>query len=96
MRRKVTSIRLSSEEIAALKKKAEVCGMRYTRWCREVALGYTPRCTADVHTVQQLRMLGHNLNQLTKLGHLGQLGPEAPEDLRQIRAALDRLVEALR
>lgn len=95
MPRKVTSIRLSQEELASIKEKAKACGMTTSGWCRKVSVGYTPKCLTDVNTEKQVRMVGHNLNQLTRLAHLGQLGPEAIEELAQIRASIDLLLGAL-
>lgn len=95
MRRRVTSIRLSEGEIAEVKEKAKVCGKRYTTWCREVVLGDHPRSSVELDFVRQLRLLGHNVNQLTRLAHLGQLGVGSAEELRQIRAALEQMAEVL-
>ncbi len=95
MRRKVTAIRLSEEEIALLKERAKVCGMSTSRYTREVSLGCTPRSCVELDFVRQLRLVGHNVNQLTRLAHLGQLGPNAAEELRQIRASIDLLMGAI-
>lgn len=93
--RRPTAIRLSVEERDALRAKAAACGMSASAWCRSVSLGGTPRCTAGEATVRQLKMIGHNLNQLAKLAHQGQLGPDAAEELRQLRASLDLLLRVM-
>lgn len=95
MPRKATSIRLSDDELAVLRDRAAQCGMTPSAWCRMVSLDQVPRCTSDQETVRQLRLIGHNLNQLTKLAHQGQFDEVAAEDLKRVRKGIDLLLETL-
>lgn len=76
MRTSTIGVRVSAEEYAALRAKAEQMGMPPAQWLREAALSRRlpspPVPAINREQYAELARLSANLNQLTRLANSGQ------------------------
>ena len=92
-------VRVSAEEYAALRAKAEQMGMSPAQWLREAALTRrlpsSPVPPINREQYAELARLTANLNQLTRLANEGQAVVIAEALLQRLGAEVSRLRLAL-
>ncbi|MGB5877300.1 MAG: plasmid mobilization relaxosome protein MobC [Psychrobacter nivimaris] len=90
-RTKEIAIRVTEDELAALKKRQQ--GTTMAGWMRDLGLGVTPMKPADPELVRALGRIGSNLNQLTKHVNINeQVDANVLEQIKAIRASIDALL----
>ncbi len=91
----IVSVRMSPDELCAMRKRADDCGKCLSTYMRIVALGSIPRARPrriEERAVYQLGKIGNNLNQLAKVANsTGRIG-----DVRRLEQALRELLDAVR
>jgi hypothetical protein len=68
----IVSVRMSPDELSAMRKRADDCGKCLSTYIRIVALGSIPRARPrriEEKAVYQLGKIGNNLNQLAKVAN---------------------------
>ncbi len=91
-RTKEIAIRVTEDELAALKKRQQ--GTTMAGWMRDLGLGVTPMKPADPELVRALGRIGSNLNQVTKHVNIDkQLDGNVLEQIKAIRASIDALLD---
>ncbi|MGO2735217.1 MULTISPECIES: plasmid mobilization protein [Psychrobacter] len=90
-RTKEIAIRVTEDELAALKKRQQ--GTTMAGWMRDLGLGVTPMKPADPELVRALGRIGSNLNQLTKHVNINeQVDANVLEQIKAIRTSIDALL----
>lgn len=91
----IVSVRMSPDELRAMRKRADDCGKCLSTYMRIVALGSIPRARprrVEQEAVYQLGKIGNNLNQLAKVANsTGRLG-----EAHRLQRVLAELLEAVR
>lgn len=99
VRTSTIGVRVSAEEYAALRAKAEQMGMTPAQWLREGALSRRlpspPVPAINREQYAELARLAANLNQLTRLANEGQPVVIAEALLQRLSAEVSRLRLAL-
>ena len=91
-RTKEIAIRVTEDELAALKKRQQ--GTTMAGWMRDLGLGVTPMKPADPELVRALGRIGSNLNQVTKHVNIDKtLDENVLEQIKDIRASIDALLD---
>ena len=91
-RTKEIAIRVTEDELAALKKRQQ--GTTMAGWMRDLGLGVTPMKPADPQLVRALGRIGSNLNQVTKHVNIDKtLDENVLEQIKDIRASIDALLD---
>jgi uncharacterized protein (DUF1778 family) len=90
-------VRLTDEEMAAIRAAAQAAGLRVSEFIRRAALDrkivVRQESAYGVSLAHQLRHLGINLNQLTKLAHVnGEFPRDLDSALRKVELLLDRII----
>lgn len=68
------SIRISSDDLAALKSNADKAGLSDSEYVTACCLGKQMIVIDDLkEIIRQLKAIGNNLNQLTILAHMGRI-----------------------
>lgn len=68
------SIRISSDDLAALKSNADKAGLSDSEYVTACCLGKQMIVIDDLkEIIRQLKAIGNNLNQLTTLAHMGRV-----------------------
>lgn len=99
MRTSTIGVRVSAEEYAALRAKAEQMGMTPAQWLREAALSRrlpsppVPAINRDQY--RELARLAGNINQLAHAANSGQPVTVAGEMLERLAGEVGRLRLAL-
>lgn len=92
------SIRISSEELDTIKRKANQARMSQSDYVTRCCLGRQVIVIEDLKEVaRQLRAIGNNLNRLTVLANMGRVSvtnlDTAVQELANISAALREIQE---
>lgn len=91
----IVSVRMSPDELRAIRARADDCGKCLSTYMRIVALGSIPRARPrriEEKAVYQLGKIGNNLNQLAKVANsTGRVS-----DARHLEEVLDGLLDAVR
>ena len=99
MRASTIGVRVSADEYAALRAKAEQMGMTPAQWLREAALSRRlpspPVPAINREQYAELARLSANLNQLAKLANSGQPVAVADAFLQRLAGEVGRLRLAL-
>ena len=99
VRASTIGVRVSAEEYAALRARAEQMGMTPARWLREAALSRRlpspPVPPINREQYAELARLAANLNQLTRLANEGRPVTVADALLQQLAGEVRRLRLAL-
>ena len=91
-RTKEIAIRVTEDELAALKKRQQ--GTTMAGWMRGLGLGVTPMKPADPELVRALGRIGSNLNQVTKHVNIDKaLDENVLEQIKAIRVSIDALLD---
>lgn len=95
------SIRISSDDLEAIKRKAKQARMSQSDYVTRCCLGRQVVVIEDLKDVlKQLRAIGNNLNQLTVLSNMGRIGTvgleRTADNLADVSAALRQLQERRR
>ena len=95
------SIRISSDDLEAIKRKAKQARMSQSDYVTCCCLGRQVVVIEDLKDVlKQLRAIGNNLNQLTVLSNMGRIGTvgleRTADNLADVSAALRQLQERRR
>jgi hypothetical protein len=99
VRTSTIGVRVSADEYAALRAKAEQMGMTPAQWLREAALSrrlpLPPVPAINREQYAELARLSANLNQLAKLANSGQPVAVADALLQRLAGEVGRLRLAL-
>ena len=92
------SIRISSNDLEAIKQKAKQAKMSQSDYVTRCCLGRQVVVIEDLKDVlKQLRAIGNNLNQLTMLSNMGRIGTvgldHTANELAAVSAALRQIQE---
>ncbi len=91
----IVSVRMSPDELRAIRARADDCGKCLSTYMRIVALGSIPRARPrriEEKAVYQLGKIGNNLNQLAKVANAtGRI-----DTTSQLNLTLARLLDAVR
>ena len=91
----IVSVRMSPDELGAIRQRAHDCGKCLSTYMRIVALGSIPRARPrriEQEAVYQLGRIGNNLNQLARVANsTGQI-----RQVRSLEQALEELLDAVR
>lgn len=82
-------IRMSPEEIEAVRGLARAAGVPLARYARSAALGLrvqVPRPAIDVQTAAELGRIGNVLNQAVRLAHSGRTPGWPADELARLHA----------
>ena len=91
-RTKEIAIRVTEDELAALKKRQQ--GTTMAGWMRGLGLGVTPMKPADPELVRALGSIGSNLNQVTKHVNINkQVDENVLEQITAIRSLINALLD---
>lgn len=95
------SIRISSDDLAALKSNADKAGVSDSEYVTACCLGKQMIVVEDLkELIRQLKAIGNNLNQLTMLAHMGRIQTvhldRCAEELCQISKGLQAIQERKR
>jgi hypothetical protein len=90
-------VRLSDEDLAAIRTNAREASVSVSEYVRRVAVeGRIVRMQESGYGMalaSQLKRVGNNLNQLMPIAHLnGELPPELAAVCRQLEAIFDRIL----
>ena len=92
------SIRISSNDLDTIKRKAKQARMSQSDYVTRCCLGRQVVAIEDLkETAKQLRSIGNNLNRLTVLAHMGRVDAAnldgMAQELASVSAALRELQE---
>ena len=91
-RTKEIAIRVTEDELAALKKRQQ--GTTMAGWMRGLGLGVAPMKPADPELVRALGRIGSNLNQVTKHVNINkQVDENVLEQITAIRSLINALLD---
>ena len=91
----IVSVRMSPDELRAIRQRADDYGKCLSTYMRIVALGSIPRARPrriEEKAVYELGKIGNNLNQLARIANsTGRLG-----SAHHLQQALEKLLDAVR
>lgn len=90
------SVRMSSEELEIILKKAKIADITFSEYVREAALNHSIKVVPGIRELHlQVAKIGNNLNQLAILCHQGSIVCPNIDDTREMLSTIYNMLSQI-